>query len=212
MAELLFNRISTEGNWERQESAFMTTIINCPSCDRGLQLPESLAGQPVQCPTCGHTFTASADGHGASAPVYRPDDVELPPSSRPAAPPSHEEDLDEPPSRARRREKPAKVQAISIMMMIGGIYALVHALGATIGSGFVCCVWPGVYYAIVMGIMAIVAASPLLGENAHLQAAPRGIAIMQIINIINLDVVNCAMGIISLVFLNEPEVRRYFRG
>jgi hypothetical protein len=63
-----------------------------------------------------------------------------------------------------------------------------------------------------MGIMAIVAASPLLGENAHLQAAPRGIAIMQIINIINLDVVNCAMGIISLVFLNEPEVRRYFRG
>jgi hypothetical protein len=35
---------------------------------------------------------------------------------------------------------------------------------------------------------------------------------MQIINIINLDVVNCAMGIISLVFLNEPEVRRYFRG
>jgi len=25
-------------------------------------------------------------------------------------------------------------------------------------------------------------------------------------------VVNCVMGIINLVFLNEPEVRRYFRG
>jgi len=188
----------------------MTTIINCPSCDRGLQLPETLAGQLVQCPTCGHTFTASANGSGVSAPIYRTADVEPPP--RPSPRPSHPEDyVDEPPSRPRRREKPTKIQAISIMMMVGGIYALVHALGAVIGSGFVCCVWPGVYYAIVMGIMAIVAASPLLGDSAHLQAAPRGIAIMQIINIINLDFVNCIMGIISLVFLNEPEVRRYFR-
>ena len=90
----------------------MTTIINCPSCDRGLQLPESLAGQAVQCPTCGHTFTATANGSSA-APIYRRDDVEPPPSRRPSPPPPHEEDyLDEPPSRPRRREKPGKVQAI----------------------------------------------------------------------------------------------------
>ena len=190
----------------------MTAIINCPSCDRGLQLPESLAGQAVQCPTCGHTFTATANG-SSPAPIYRPDDVEPPPSRRPSPPPPHEEDyLEEPPSRRPKRQKPAKVQAISIMMLVGGIYALVHALGAVAATTFVCCLWPGIYYAIVMGIMAIVTASPLLGDSAHLQAAPRGVAIMQIINIINLDVVNCVMGIISLVFLSEPEVRRYFRG
>jgi len=190
----------------------MTTVINCPSCDRGLQLPDSLAGQAVQCPTCGHTFTATANG-SSPAPIYRPDDVEPLPSRRPPPPPSREEDyLDEPPSRPRRREKPGKVHAISIMMLVGGIYALVHALGAVAASTFVCCLWPGIYYAIVMGIMAIVTASPLLGDSAHLQAVPRSVAIMQIVNIINLDVVNCAMGIISLVFLNEPEVRRYFRG
>ena len=98
------------------------------------------------------------------------------------------------------------------MMLVGGIYALVHALGAVAASGLACCIWPGVYYAIVMGVMAIVTASPLLGDNARLQPPPKSVAIMQIVNIINLDVVNCAMGIISLVFLNEPEVRRYFRG
>ena len=191
----------------------MTTIINCPSCDRGLQLPENLAGQAVQCPTCGHTFTASADGRSDAAPIYRPEDVQPPPSRRPASPPPYEEEYgDEPPARRRRREKPGKVQAVSIMMLVGGIYALLHIIATVIGSGFVCCVWPGVYYGIVMGIMAIVTSSPLLGESAYLQSAPRGIAIMQIINIINLDVVNCVMGIISLVFLNEPETRRYFRG
>ena len=186
----------------------MTTIINCPSCQRGLQLPDSLAGQAVQCPTCGHTFTASVNGSPAE-PVYRHDDIESPP--RRSSPPPQDY-VDEPPSRPRPRGKPGKVQAISIMMLVGGIYALVHALGAVAASTFMCCLWPGVYYAIVMGVMAIVTASPLLGENAHLQAAPRTVAIMQIVNIINLDVVNCAMGIISLVFLNEPEVRRYFRG
>jgi hypothetical protein len=189
----------------------MTTIINCPSCNRGLQLPDNLAGQAVQCPTCGHTFTASVNGSGA-APIYQHDDVVPPPSSRPPPPPAEEEYLNEPPDRPRSRGKPGKVQAISIMMLVGGIYALVHALGGVAASSFVCCLWPGVYYAIVMGVMAIVTASPLLGDNARLQPPPKSVAIMQIVNIINLDVVNCTMGIISLVFLNEPEVRRYFRG
>ena len=189
----------------------MTTIINCPSCQRGLQLPDGLAGQAVQCPTCGHTFTASANG-SAVEPVYRHDDIEPPPRRSSTPPPPPGDYVDEPPSGPRHREKPGKVQAISIMMLVGGIYALVHALGAVAASTFMCCLWPGVYYAIVLGVMAIVTASPLLGEKAHLQPAPRTVAIMQIINIINLDVVNCAMGIISLVFLNEPEVRRYFRG
>jgi hypothetical protein len=190
----------------------MTTIINCPSCDRGLQLPDNLTGQAVQCPTCGHTFTATANG-SSPAPIYRPDDVEPRPSRRSSPLPSHQEDyLDEPPSRPRRREKPGKVQAISIMMLVGGIYALIHAMGTVFALRLACCLWPGTYYGIIVGIMAIVTASPLLGETAYRQPAPRTVAIMQIVNIIDFDVVNCVMGIISLVFLNEPEVRRYFRG
>jgi hypothetical protein len=63
-----------------------------------------------------------------------------------------------------------------------------------------------------VGIMAIVKGAALLGRDDWRQSPPRTIAIMQIINIINFDVTNCVLGIITLVFLNEPEVRRYYRG
>ena len=189
----------------------MTTIINCPSCQGGLQLPESLAGQEVQCPTCSQVFVAAGKKVASSSGNHAGAEQRFTPP--PPSPPEPREDYaDDRSSERRVREKPGKVQAISIMMLVGSIYALVHALGAVAATMLVFCLWPGVYYAIVMGIMAIVRASPLLGENAHLQPAPKSIAIMQIINIVNLDVVNCAMGIINLVFLNEPEVRRYFRG
>ncbi|HEV3082160.1 MAG TPA: hypothetical protein VGY66_20425 [Gemmataceae bacterium] len=36
----------------------MAAVIDCPSCQRKLNLPEDLLGRQVRCPTCGHTFTA----------------------------------------------------------------------------------------------------------------------------------------------------------
>jgi hypothetical protein len=36
----------------------MAEIISCPSCQRKLQVPETLEGQDVQCPTCSATFVA----------------------------------------------------------------------------------------------------------------------------------------------------------
>jgi hypothetical protein len=40
----------------------MSEIISCPSCQRKVQVPETLAGQDVQCPTCGATFVANLPG------------------------------------------------------------------------------------------------------------------------------------------------------
>jgi hypothetical protein len=40
----------------------MNEIISCGKCSRKLQVPESLVGQEVQCPTCGATFTAYVVG------------------------------------------------------------------------------------------------------------------------------------------------------
>jgi hypothetical protein len=56
----------------------MPEIIHCPSCNRRLRLPDNLQNQPVQCPTCGQTFTATATG--ASAPDPGPE------SARPSPP------------------------------------------------------------------------------------------------------------------------------
>ena len=208
----------------------MPTVVNCPSCERRLRVPETLVGEWVKCPTCGETFTADPD---RPAP-RRPEEDEPRPAARdtPLPRPAREDDDRPPPRparslrrdekewederddrpRRRRREKPGKVQALGIMMLIGGILGIVLFLALGAGSTGVCCLWPGTYYSLIMGILAVIKGSQLLGEDAHLQPPPRAIAIMMVINILNFDVTNLAMGIVCLVFLNEPEVQRYFRG
>jgi hypothetical protein len=60
--------------------------------------------------------------------------------------------------------------------------------------------------------MATIKGSQMLGSNpAPAFASARTIAIMQIVNIINCDIPNLTMGIINLVFLNDPEVKDYLR-
>jgi hypothetical protein len=106
-------------------------------------------------------------------------------------------------------EKPGKVQAIAVMTMVGGVLALL--LGTAFAASCVLLIWPGTYYSFVLGVMAIVQASALLGDGARYQKPPQGIAVMQIVNILNGDFINLTLGIITLVFLNDPEVKGYFR-
>ena len=105
------------------------------------------------------------------------------------------------------------------MTLVGGIGATVLAivftffylpiLGlATLGLGCIFIVCP--IYSLILGIMAIVKASQMLGSNpSPAYTSAKSIAIMQIINIICCDVLNLIMGIINLIFLNDPEVRDY---
>ena len=110
---------------------------------------------------------------------------------------------------AARKGPPGKVQAIGIMTLVGGIMALVYCLSwglATLGF------WIPWIYSLILGIMAIIKGSQMLGSNpAPAFASARTIAIMQIVNIINCDMVNLTLGIITLVFLNDPEVREHLR-
>ncbi|HZZ77928.1 MAG TPA: hypothetical protein VFE62_05395 [Gemmataceae bacterium] len=115
-------------------------------------------------------------------------------------------------SRRRSGERPGKVQAIAIMMLLGGIYAIFLAVVTTLASGFGCCLWPGIYYSIVMGILAIVKSTSLLGDKAHLSTPPTGMGVMMIINIINVDIINLVLGILILVFSSDDEVVDYMRG
>jgi predicted Zn finger-like uncharacterized protein len=207
----------------------MNLTITCPSCQRSLRVPENLLGQAVKCPSCAHTFVAPENAEEPQ----RPPEVAPPPRDSGAKPfPSQrrspdddydEEDHPETPYRRRRvRPKPGKVQAIAIMMLVGGILATLGSgavllyfglIGvATMGFGLLCCLWPGPYFGLVMGIMAITKGAQLLGDKDYRVAPPQGIAIMMIINIINADLVNLVLGIIVLVFLADEEVKEYFRG
>jgi hypothetical protein len=114
--------------------------------------------------------------------------------------------------RTSREERPGKVQAIAIMTLIGGIYAILHFLGGGAASYGICCLWPGLYYALVVGILAIIKGSQLLGQDARLQPPPKTIAILMIIEIINIDIICTVLGIIILVFCGDPEVEDFFHG
>jgi hypothetical protein len=70
----------------------MQEIIHCPGCQKKLQIPETLLGQDVQCPTCGGIFRAELDQQPAPPP-RRPEDSRA----------EREEPADRPRSRSRRR-------------------------------------------------------------------------------------------------------------
>ena len=116
--------------------------------------------------------------------------------------------------------KPGKIQAISIMTLVGGIIGVLIGLSwgcyfgmitlATFGIGVFLMILP--VYALIFGIMAIIRGSQMLGSNPMPAfKSAKGIAIMQIVNIICCDITNLVLGIINLVFLNDPEVKDYLR-
>jgi len=193
--------------------------LTCPACMRALRIPNDLLGQEVKCPSCGSTFTAPSSLDAPPPPPPRP--PEPAPERRPEPPPRRHDDRDDWPRprryedddnryRPRRRDdRPSKVQALGVMTLVGGILALVVSLAwmATCVGFF----WPGTYYSVVLGALAIVKGAQVLGEHADREGSPQAVCVMQVINVVNLDVVNMTLGIIGLVFLNEPEVRDFFR-
>jgi predicted Zn finger-like uncharacterized protein len=194
----------------------MLSTLTCPSCERPLRVPENLLGQLVKCPACEHTFTApeSEEAIPVAIPLRsrdrddsrrrREDEEDLPRHRRYA-----EDEDDRRPARRGAERKPEKVQAISIMTLVGGILAVLISAGLMATCiGFV---WPGTYYSLVLGILAIIKGAQLLSDKAYRESPPQATAIMQIINIINLDAINLALGIIVLVFLSDRDVKAYFR-
>ena len=93
------------------------------------------------------------------------------------------------------------------MTLVGGIVAILNCLWVGLASVGIWIPW---IYSLILGIMATIKGSQMLGSNpAPAFASAKTIAIMQIVNIINCDVPNLVMGIINLVFLNDPEVKDY---
>ena len=115
--------------------------------------------------------------------------------------------------------KPGKIQAISIMTLVGGIIGVLVGLSwgcyfgmitlATFGIGVFLMILP--VYALIFGIMAVTRGSQMLGSNPMAFKSAKAIAIMQIVNIVCCDFTNLVLGIINLVFLNDPEVKDYLR-
>lgn len=112
--------------------------------------------------------------------------------------------------------KPGKVQAIAIMTLVDGILNIIWSFGvgitvlsgaiATFGLGLLCA--PLAIYPLVVGILEIIAGTKLLGNPPRTMKV-KTIAILEIANIITVAVPSLVVGILNLIFYNEPEVKHY---
>ena len=118
------------------------------------------------------------------------------------------------------QQKPGKLQAIAIMTLVGVILATIIGLAWIVYClllgiftlGISCIGLPIAIYELVAGILCIIQGSKLLGQNPYpYYAKTKTTAIMQIVCVICCDWINLTLGIINLVFLNDPEVKAYIR-
>jgi hypothetical protein len=109
--------------------------------------------------------------------------------------------------------KPGKVQAIAIMCLVDGILNVLYSLSLTCGAvisiiGILAL--PFTLYPGVLGVMEIVYAAQLLSDPPRVKKPAKYLAVMQICNIIVGDVISLVIGILSLFFYDDYEVRDYF--
>lgn len=110
---------------------------------------------------------------------------------------------------------PGKVQAIGVMHLIGGIWNLLTATGyvayviLSLGFGFLACC-PAVAL-LVIGIFEIVSGARHLSSNHAGIAPPLGVGITEICTLALCSIVSPILGILTLVFLSDPEVKAYYQ-
>jgi hypothetical protein len=102
--------------------------------------------------------------------------------------------------------KPDKVQAIAIMSLVDGILNIIWGVVLIFGI----CTAPLGLYAIVVAVLGLIYASKLLSSHPQGVTQNKTLAIMQIVNIITGNVASLVMGIITLVFYDDPEVYNYY--
>ncbi len=112
-------------------------------------------------------------------------------------------------------EKPDMVTAIAIMTLVNGILNIIYALSVTfglvlgtLGIGLLCApltILPG-----VLGIFEILYATQLLALPPRPLKPNQTLAILEIAAIASGNVISLVVGILALVFYNDPSVRSYF--
>jgi hypothetical protein len=106
--------------------------------------------------------------------------------------------------------KPGKVQAIAIMTLVSGILNILWGLGVAGGLLWTVVCWPIGAYPIVLGILEIVYAAKLLSSAPGAVQPARHLAIMEICDVLLGNVPSLVVGILVLVFYDDPEVKAYF--
>jgi|GEM_PF-1135068 len=138
--------------------------------------------------------------------------------SAPPPPPSGTQPGTQVPAHYAAERKPDLVNAIAIFNLVDGILNILFAASwffgitvfgvSTLGCG--CLFLPLGLYPLVLGILELMYGARLLPQQPQEVTPARWLAVMQIVNILLGQVVSAVGGILTLVFLDNPEVRRWF--
>ncbi|MBN1667426.1 MAG: hypothetical protein JW862_10065 [Anaerolineales bacterium] len=112
-------------------------------------------------------------------------------------------------------EKPGMVQAISILTLVNGILNILYALIltasivlGTLGIGLLCApitILPG-----VLGIFEIIYATKLMANPPKPVQPSVPLAALEIATVLTGNMISLVVGILALVFYNDPQVKAYF--
>lgn len=115
--------------------------------------------------------------------------------------------------------KPGKVTAIAVLSLVDGGLNILFGVSllfffvafgfSTLGCG--CLLAPLALYPLVLGILEVVYAARLLPEPPQPVRPARWLAIMQILNVLLGNVLSLVVGVLELVFFDDPEVRAWYQ-
>jgi hypothetical protein len=110
--------------------------------------------------------------------------------------------------------EPGKHQAIAIMMLINGI--LDALAGASLVGGLLISIigilcLPVAMLPLALGVFEIIYASKMLSHKPVNPTTIQTIAIIEVASILFGNVVGMVVGILNLVFLDDPAVKQYMR-
>ena len=114
--------------------------------------------------------------------------------------------------------KPTKVTAIAVLALVDGVLNVLFAAGwffgisifglSTLGCG--CLLLPLGLYPLVLGIMELVYAAQILPQDPRDVSPARWLGILQVLNVLLGQALSLVAGVLTLVFMDDPEVRAWF--
>lgn len=109
--------------------------------------------------------------------------------------------------------KPTKVQTMAILVLINGILnvlwgGILALFGVISIIGILCA--PLLILPMILGVFELIYALNLLADPPKVKEPSQVLAILEIVNIIFLNIFSVLVGILSLIFISEAEVKEYF--
>ncbi len=110
-------------------------------------------------------------------------------------------------------EKPTLVMTIAILTLINGIVNIFWGLAATatvVSTLVLACLAGFTLLPTILGVFEIVYAAKLLAEPVEPLRPSQPIAVFEMLCVLTGNVFSMIVGILSLVFYNDPQVKEFF--